>query len=533
MPQPDFLPSGAPVPKPQLPFASPNVPAYKPTGLPPGMSPLPKTEIAPINNPVGKPGTLDKPSPKPYPPPGRGVRGDNFGKKPIGKPLNPPVPRTPSTGPPQPTVPQLIKRVIEYVLEPQPTSDGTQPDFEEREDPTGPEPEEGDQNSLEQTDCLSPIQFPELRGTGDSYVQLEYAENTAKFSYIGPEPGDINRSLGIKKFLRSKMADDRAPLSRGTDRYKVVGKKTIILSNGSKDYIYKYAIWRDGYRFGDNKFWRGRIGYGWGNGRGIRGELGPANPLLDPINYLPGRSWPTILGSRFVIRVGACSEDPKEPQDPNDYDREEDDEGMACKWKPSNDSGVEGLQIESYEFKTFENCSGGDSGTEPSYRTDSVDLPICVGGAMKNMLDKIAKLEGAQCSGNSRFWNIKEGDPSTVYAGIPAIQGSEISLPRGCVNVGITFDNAEAKQDGSLRNLKRIGNVNASGETFINTMRVWLIDGNGNAIDDKELWVPSTLLAIPFRYRNEICKIRMMPKGLAVTFTVFDTGDRWEPKTLS
>jgi hypothetical protein len=55
----------------------------------------------------------------------------------------------------------------------------------------------------------------------------------------------------------------------------------------------------------------------------------------------------------------------------------------------------------------------------------------------------------------------------------------------------------------------------------------------GNAIDSEELWVPSTLLSIPFRYRDEACKIRMMPKGMYTTFTIFDTGDRWEAKSIS
>jgi hypothetical protein len=138
---------------------------------------------------------------------------------------------------------------------------------------------------------------------------------------------------------------------------------------------------------------------------------------------------------------------------------------------------------------------------------------------MVKMLNELAYIQGAKCTeSSSKFWNIKAGEQSTLYAGIPAIQGLEVSLPIGCVNVGITFDNVEAKQDTSLRNLKRIGNSNASGETFVNTMRVWLIDSMGNAIDSEELWVPSTLLSIPFRYRDVACKIRMMPKGMYTTF---------------
>ena len=106
--------------------------------------------------------------------------------------------------------------------------------------------------------------------------------------------------------------------------------------------------------------------------------------------------------------------------------------------------------------------------------------------------------------------------------------GQEIELPEGCSEVGITFDAGQAKSDTNLRDLKRISALATNENSFVNVAQVWVIDDMGNAIANEQLWVPSTLILIPLQYRQRICKLRLLTKSIAVEYTVFDSGARWQ-----
>lgn len=531
--EPDFQSNGAPVPRPSVPFADPFKPNFKPNGFPPGMSPPPKTEIAPINNPAGSPGNLNKPTV----PTGRGVRGDDFGKRPLTKPPNIPTPRTPNAGPIAPTVPFLIRKIIEYVLEPQPTSDGTPPDYERTAPQDDPYPDSGSEPELETRECLELTKYPVLEGDkNSSIVQIDYLVVPGHIQdnfYQSPSPDAL--LLGRKSYKKERALNFNSSNNGFTTQYKEIGKYSSKPDEFPKVTTFKVAT-RVGFRRGgDGLFvWSGWTIYVMGPYLQSR-ITGMPNPFEEGDSAVKRMQY---QGARYITRFGReaypCSPQPeKDTQDPNDYDRNQDEDAMACKWQPANDPRVESLALENYSHARFIDCEVVDGMSQPYFGTDNIDLPVCVGPALVKILNEIAYLKGRKCSTTaSSFWNIKKGNQTTLYAGIPNIAGVEVALPLGCVNAAITFDNAAAKSDKSLRDLKRIGNVNASSQTFVNTMRVWLIDAGGNAIAEESLWVPSTLISIPFRYRAEICKIRMMPKSMAVTFTVVDTGDRWESKQM-
>ena len=531
--EPAFHPNGSPVPKPFVPFAEPGRPVFKPNGFPPGMSPPPKTEIGPINNPAGKPGQQGLPASKPTIPTGKGVRGDNFGRRPTTKPPNAPTTRMPNSGPPVLTVPFLIRKIIEYVLEPQPTSDGTLPDYEQKPEVDDPYPDGNNEPELEQRECLEVLKYPQLQGRpGESLTQITYfqvAGHPQTNFYTMLSPGVT--VVGRKTYIASECLSLDSSSIGYRREIKEIGRET----RPDNSRRYKLQV-REGYRrTGDGKF----IWGGWSTWltRFLPLSQFPSMPPFDLLRNDSTNIFLQYAGTyyfdRFPLRAYPCSEEPKETQDPNDYDRNQDDDAMACKWQPANDPRVESLALENYSHVRFIDCEVVDGMSQPYFGTDNIDLPICVGSALVKILDEIAYLKGRKCSTTtSSFWNIKKGNQTTLYAGIPNIAGVEVALPLGCVNAAITFDNAAAKSDKSLRDLKRIGNVNASNQTFVNTMRVWLIDASGNAITEESLWVPSTLISIPFRYRTEVCKIRMMPKSMTVPFTVLDTGDRWESKLM-
>ena len=78
--------------------------------------------------------------------------------------------------------------------------------------------------------------------------------------------------------------------------------------------------------------------------------------------------------------------------------------------------------------------------------------------------------------------------------------------------------------------MRRVAAGNTNANSFINTARVWMIDSKGNAFSQDEIWVPNTVLSVPFSYRDEICRVRILPKSMGIQFTVSDIGDRWVQK---
>ncbi len=180
-------------------------------------------------------------------------------------------------------------------------------------------------------------------------------------------------------------------------------------------------------------------------------------------------------------------------------------------------------------YKKFIGCNKLPSGAPDRFRNLSIDVPSKMAAAITVSLNSIADIESQVCE-PCCYWDIIPGLEVSVYSSVPQFIGQEIALPKGCTHIRIAYDITSAKEDGTLRNLRRIANGNTNENTFVNTARIWIIDSKGNAIYQDEIWVPNTVVAIPFSYRDEVCRLRLMPKSLGINFNVLDTGDRWVQK---
>ncbi len=223
---------------------------------------------------------------------------------------------------------------------------------------------------------------------------------------------------------------------------------------------------------------------------------------------------------------------PTKPKPDSTVDRKPPPADRDEKCKPSTEKCPDPCKEEKVvqiTYKKFVGCNKTVTGAPDRFRNDVMSVPEKLAEAMKASLNSIAEIEAQKCE-PCCYWDVMKGSRANLFTGIPTVQGSEVLLPKGCVNIGIAYDIASAKADNTLRNLKRIASGNRNEGTFVNTMRVWIVDSKGNAIGDEELWVPSTVLSIPFSYRDEVCRLRMMPKSISIEFTVFDTGDRWMQK---
>ena len=183
-------------------------------------------------------------------------------------------------------------------------------------------------------------------------------------------------------------------------------------------------------------------------------------------------------------------------------------------------------KIVQISYRRFKGCSKTATGAPDRFENLTMGVPEKMAFSIVASLNSIADIEAQKCE-PCCYWDIVPGALTSSYSGIPAFIGQEIALPKGCVNIRITYDVASAKNDNTLRNLKRIATGNTNANTFVNTARVWMINSKGDAFSQDEIWVPNTVLSIPFSYRDEICRVRIMPKSLGIQFTVSDLGDRW------
>ena len=420
--QPDFQPNGSPTPKPFVPFAEPGKPVFKPNGFPPGMSPPPKTEIGPINNPAGKPGQQGLPASKPTIPTGKGVRGDNFGKRPITRPPNAPTPRTPNSGPPVPTVPFLVRKIIEYVLDPQPTSDGTLPDYEQKPEVDDPYPDGNSEPELEQRECLEILKYPQLQGRpGEGLTQITYYQvaghpQTNFYSLPGGEVTVVAR----KTYISSECISLDSSNIGYNREIKEIGRET------APDNSRRYKIQvREGYRrTGDGLFVWG----GWSTWltRFLPLSTFPSMPSFD---YLRSDSTNIFLQyagtyyfDRFPIRAFPCSEEPKETQEPDDYDRKEDEDAMACKWQPANNPRVESLAMIEIEYLKFVGCKKKPDGEWDRFETAKMMVPELLKDSIKQMLVDQNKALATFCEMNTEaVAAIPEWWPNRIGSGRPQL----------------------------------------------------------------------------------------------------------------
>jgi hypothetical protein len=142
------------------------------------------------------------------------------------------------------------------------------------------------------------------------------------------------------------------------------------------------------------------------------------------------------------------------------------------------------------------------------------------------MLDSLADIQAQECE-PCCYWDIDEGPSITLFAGIPNPVGQEFAIAKGIARVDVTFNAVEALNDNTLRSLKRIVSDGNPVNTFVNVAAIHLITDDGMDIATRQLWTVGTSVEVPFEYRNQNMKLRLMPKSTNVNFTIVDSGRRW------
>lgn len=397
MNQPDFMPNGAPISRP-MPFADPPDVGKPAKGFPPGVSPPPKEDLPARSLPPTSPDDVRKPDRYPRLP---GDFSRDKLKRPIdlSKPKKVDAPRNSPRG----KIKIRWTDVIQYILEDNPSSDGTIPDYDSEPGPDDEYPDDSNEPELQQGECADAIRYPALKGKPyDSLVQIQYvhtegyALGTYGFSDYVPKitihrktyvRGDIPKEFGNPSGYRAEFAE--------------FGRRTRVDLNGRIYKIYKFGV-RDGFRrSGDGRF----VWMGW--------SMFSSIPL--PTDVFRNPTVPQLLryvGSGEVGRYfkGAtlrdvygpsaypCEEEENEPQDPNDYDRKNDEDNMACKWKPTNDPRVESLEETELEYEKFIDCEGGSNRDEPFFRTARINAPTLMHPVLVKILNEMEIQKSKVCS---------------------------------------------------------------------------------------------------------------------------------------
>lgn len=386
MPTPDFQPNGAPAPKPNLPYAEPNIPNARPTGLPPGMSPPPKTEPPPSNVPIPKPSVPGHPISKPTPKP-------DFGGKTAKPPRQFPntnTPRTPGPKPFVPTIPQLVRKIIEYVLEPQPTSDGTPPDYEEVVPEEEPYPDTSNEPELETQECLDFAKYPMLENdASSSIVQLDYfsvAGHVQDNNFGSPSPDLV--LIGRKSYKKERALNFNSQTNGLVYEYKEIGKYSSPPGEYPAVVTFKVIQRTGAKRAGDGLF----VYDGWSvslMGPYLKSRImGMPNPWLESDGSIRQLLY---RGRRFVTRFGReaypCSPQPDDDiQDPNDYDRQQDDKDMPCKFSLQNNTDVTSLQSSTLYYQKFRGCQFHSDGMENFFESGEMEVPTLLHPTMEKIL---------------------------------------------------------------------------------------------------------------------------------------------------
>ena len=378
-------------------FAEPNdgfKPRYKPApGMPSGMSPLPK-ELPP---------ELTKPDAIPR---GRGVRSKNpFPAKPL--PGNPTtrIPRKtplPNTNP-KPASPnrlpdfRKIGRDIAWeILKPTPTADGTLPDFqsEPKVDPDF-QPESGNQDSILESDCLSPSNYGLPPDTELQVYQFELVEAT--YSSATATSGDgravnWNRKMGIAKTVGRVIV----PESELIKRYTTLKGKVTIPDTGPDPLVYyEFSVQERGRIPGTGRYWQGQWGVAYSPNRYKSRDYGPYRNGVADISGYSKRFTQVLVG--YQGSKGFCPEEPQEePTNPNEYDRQDDDP-MPCKWKPTNDPRVESLELEEIEYQKFSGCYFYSDGSTDHFSTEVMMVPKLISAIILRMLTDQNKQLAEMC----------------------------------------------------------------------------------------------------------------------------------------
>ena len=246
-------------------------------------------------------------------------------------------------------------------------------------------------------------------------------------------------------------------------------------------------------------------------------------PRTDP----SGKPQPNFNPSNQPEPARPSSPKPEAQKDRPPYPPKTDNKNPSCP-DPCPDPCIEEKVIQ-ITYRKFTGCNKTVTGAPDRFQNRTMEVPQKMAFAIIASLNSIADVESQICE-PCCYWDVVPGNQVSIYSGVPQFIGQEVALPKGCVNVRIAYDVASAKSDNTLRNMRRVAAGNTNANSFINTARVWMIDSKGNAFSQDEIWVPNTVLSIPFSYRDEICRVRILPKSMGIQFTVSDIGDRWVQK---
>lgn len=387
-------------------FAEPKTPAPVPWGKPPpapwnpppadARPPLPTTipKTTPIDLtrspkpdflPNGKPNlTVPKPAPGGFP-----------------KPKFNPHPTPVSPGPKVPNFKAIGRQVAWDILNPDNNADGTVPDFNR----TLPKPKGGPERSTKpdiMTNTCLPAENYGLPPGSNGFIAQSQLFYRTSFDGIpwwirDPTPPSWKEDYGYIHLVRH---DKSEPLTAGNLtallRHGVKSKSSFVSSNGTP--YSKYTMWyqRYGVIGGTGEEWEGdytieefEVQKRYDKGPDYYTKYPPGGTVLQR---------GTTYDQHYIGRVFFCpGEGYQEPQDDNDYDRNEDEDDMPCKWKPANDPNVESLEMIDFDVKHFKGCEYNYLGEPDFFETKTVQFPKGIGESMVKMYDRQSEIQAQFC----------------------------------------------------------------------------------------------------------------------------------------
>ena len=381
---PAAVPWGKPPPapwKPPAPNSRPALPANLPKRAPIDLTKTPKPDF----KPNGAPNALPKPAP------------GNLAK-PRGAPLTPT-----SAGPKLPNFRAIGRRAAWEIVNAGPNADGTIPDFNK----TLPKPTNNPQPlptpDLSGQPCISGQNFGVPPGTNGFLIQYELwrtdGDQGSENSQTGFNPitPGWSQSLGFfNQIYIPEQYNGVSPRTTSLTRHGVKSKQSYISTSGVPSV--KYTMYKQSYGVlgSDGSSWEGEYAYS---------EIYVTkdfDPGADHYAQYPLWTWPYERGTDYhqilTARIPFCDETEwPDPIEDDDYDRNEDEDDMACKWKPANDPRVESLEMIDFEVEEFKGCLYRFDGEEDFFETKTVQFPRGIGEMMVEMYNRQSLIQSQFC----------------------------------------------------------------------------------------------------------------------------------------
>ena len=387
-------------------FAEPKAPAAVPWGKPPPAPWKPPAPEARPPLPVKLPKTppidltkTPKPNLAPNPPPGTALPKPGPGNFPKPKLDKAPTPTSPS--PKLPNFRAIGRRLAWDIVNAGPTANGNLPDFDKPLPEPRPGPIKSNLPDLSTEPCVSPTNYglpPKTRGS-IAQIQLFYGTTPDGFPSTTSvyEPPSWKENYGLLHVIQLEGYNANA-IHQGTNFLKY-GVKSQATYTGPDQKVYKkYILWSQRYGTlpgkgeeweGDYMFTEYEIRADYDRGADYYATYFPEGKVLQR---------GTGYTYYFLDAVGFCGEDDfPEPIENDDYDREEDEDEMACKWKPANDTNVESLEMIDCTVKHFKECRFIMGGEPDHFEEKVVKFPRGISASMIAMYNRQSEIQAQFC----------------------------------------------------------------------------------------------------------------------------------------